>query len=701
MRKTGKKFLLILAALVLVLAMFAGCGSTYHFEPLDGYDATSGAAVESNGGFVAKKGGWIYFINGVESNTSSNNYGSVTKGSLVRISESALAEGNYSSAEIVIPEIVYDGNYDAGIFIEGDYVYYATPNNTRNMQAQIENTWLNFKRARLDGSDVLSGNYAQLEIGSHAYRYVVENDTVYLLYADTANSEIHSVNTKTMQDVTLVEGYASYAFDSENVANPTVYYTMPVAKKNTYSGGSASNENYQQFYTVSAATTTAPREYDLSDGYTDPDLKPGDEDYQMEYVNLGTLVLDGVGRENGATPFNIDLTEDNIPKQLGGYTYAIERFAGGDLYFTATTVGDSNTVSSVCRLSGEAYASAVSADTWDTIQANPNRTEQGVESAGGAITLVSYDTEKATENALYYVENDTQYFIYIDSTSNNIYRTRAVVAEGSGFTEKDEALAYAQEGAALLFMDTETHFLYYSRTGTNGNALWRVRYDGEANYYNGGSDMMDIENAEDYKATQYLGVDYNSSWFAPEVVNGRIFFADADTYADNYVYVIDACATNEDLKARNDNYQAVQDLFTEVEEKFSAAANVMRYYYYGGDVSIVTDDNGEYRDEYEDQDIELINAFVAGTDQRGYGFAEVKEFNRRTSFVNCISIVTDGDKSDVEDSLKTAYITGFTADTEDNGGWTWQWAALFVPIGVVLIGGGIAAWLIVRRRRRR
>ena len=701
MRKTGKKFLLIIAALVLVLAVFAGCGSTYHFEPLAGYEETSGAAVESNGGFVVKKGDWIYFINGSESNTASNNYGSVTKGSLVRISATALAAGNYSSAEIVIPEIVYDGNHNTGIFIEGDYVYYATPNNTRNMQAQIENTWLNFKRARLDGSDVLSGNYAQLEIGSHAYRYVVENDTVYLLYADTANSEIHSVNTKTMEDVTLVKGYASYAFDSENIASPTVYYTMAVAKKNTYSGGSATNENYQQLYTVNAATTEAPREYDLSDGYTDPNLSPSDEDYQMEYVNLGTLVLDGIGADKTeASPFNPDWSAENTPKSQTGFTYAIERFSNGDLYFTVTVLsGDStNTVAYVCRLNGEAYAAA---SGWNTIQANPTiRAGQDVESAGGAITLVSYDTDKATENARYYVENGTQYFIYIDSTSNNIYRTRVGVT-GSGFTETDEALAYAQEGAALLFMDTETHFLYYSRTGTNGNALWRVRYDGEANYYNGGADTINIENAEDYKATQYLGIDYNSSWYAPEVVDGRIYFADADTYADNYVYITDVCATNAALEDRNDKYQAVQDLFTEVEEKFSAAANVMRYYYYGGDVSIVTADDGEYRDEYEDEDIELINAFVAGTDARGYGFAAVKDSNRRTSYVNCVSIVTDGDKSDLEDSLKSAYITGFTADTGDNGGWTWQWAALCVPIGVVLIGGGIAAWLIVRRRRRR
>lgn len=698
MRKTGKKFLLIVAALVLVLALFAGCGGTYHFEPLDGYDETSSAAVESNGGFVAKKGDWIYFINGVESNTSSNNYGSVTKGSLVRISAAALAAGNYSSAEIVIPEIVYDGNYDAGIFIEGDYVYYATPNNTRNMQAQIENTWLNFKRARLDGSDVLSDNYAQLEIGKHAYRYVVENETVYLLYADTANSEIHSVNTKTMEDVTLVKGYASYAFDSEDIANPTVYYTMQVAKKNTYTGGSATNESYQQLYRVNAATETAAHQYDLSDGYTDPDLSPDDEDYQMEYVNLGTLVLDGIGVSNDTTPFNLDRTDTNVPKTNSGYTYAIERYSNGDLYFTVTNSdSSSNTIDSVCRLSGSDYDAAVAAGTWNTIQSNPNRTGQGIESAGGALSLVSTKTDKATETSLYYVDNGTQYFIYIDSDTNNIYRTQSGVSEGA-FSETDVLLASAQEGATLLFLDTETHFLYYSRTGTNGNALWRIRYDGSRLDY---TDIGTAAKSEDYNPTQYLGVDYNSSWFAPEVVDGRVFFADADTYADNYVYVTDACVTNEDLKARNENYQAVQDLFTEVEEKFSAAANVMRYYYYGGDVSIVTDDNGEYRDEYEDEDVELINAFVDGTDARGYGFAEVKEFNRRASYVNCVSIVTDEDQSDIEDSLKSAYITGFTADTEDNGGWTWQWAALFVPIGVVLIGGGIAAWLIVRRRRRR
>ena len=685
MRKTGKKFLLLVAVLALAVSMFAGCAGSYTFQPLQGYE--SAGEVTSNGGSVVQKGDWIYFINGVESNTSSNTYGSVVKGALMRISSSALSEGEYDSAEIVVPEIVYDGGYDAGIFIEGDYVYYATPNNTRNMQAQIENSWLNFKRAKLDGSDVLSGTYAQLEIGNHSYRYVVEDGVVYLLYADTANSEIHSVNTQTMQDVTLVKGYASYAFDSEDLTSPTVYYTMKVAKKVYNSDATVQYEDYQQLYTVSAAVTEAPREYDLSEGYGD-----------LEYVNLGTLVLDGIGSSDEASVFNPDRTDTNVPKGLG-FTYAIEKLSKGDLYFTVTFLPSSGDSSSyVCRLSGQAYGAAAS---WNTIQANPTRTEQGVASEGGAITLVSSFTAKASETALYYTEGDTQYFLYVDSDSSNIFRVSSSSAGGSFSESSGTLLASAQEGATLLFLDEETGFVYYSRKGTNGNALWRIRYDGQDNYYTGIADTLPIENPEDYKATQYLGIDYNSSWFVPELVGGRIFFANADTYAGNNLYVTDACATNKPLTERNDNYQAVQDLFTEVEAKFSAAANAMRYYYYGGDVTVITDEKGEYREEYTDEDVELINAYVAGTDLKGFGFAKVKDVNRQTAYVHCIGKVTDAEKTSLSQSLQSAYVSGYVAPVTAEAGWTWQWAALFVPIGVVVIGGGIAAFLIVRRRRIR
>ena len=85
---------------------------------------------------------------------------------------------------------------------------------------------------------------------------------------------------------------------------------MPVAKKNTYSSGSAQNESYNQLWKVDASATASPYTFDLSDGYTDPALSEGDEGYEMEYINLGTIVLDGVGSTAVKTPFNIDWKEE-------------------------------------------------------------------------------------------------------------------------------------------------------------------------------------------------------------------------------------------------------------------------------------------------------------------------------------------------------------------------------------------------------
>ena len=93
-------------------------------------------------------------------------------------------------------------------------------------------------------------------------------------------------------------------------------------------------------------------------------------------------------------------------------------------------------------------------------------------------------------------------------------------------------LARSQSGATLLYLDDG--YLYFSKAGTNGNALWRIRYDGSK------SDYVSFGNASDtpseYKPIQYLQIDYNDSWFAPEVVGGYLFFSNAEEYAENYVY---------------------------------------------------------------------------------------------------------------------------------------------------------------------
>ena len=156
MRKTAKKIISLVAVATLfgsTLAMTA-CGKDYYKEKaLPGY--TSEGEVNSNGGFAVEKGDYIYYINGKEDYAETNAYGEVTKGALMRIKKSELTAGSYANAEVVVPMMFVAQNYDAGIYIYGDYVYYATPTSDKNMKGEVTNSWIDFKRAKLDGSETM------------------------------------------------------------------------------------------------------------------------------------------------------------------------------------------------------------------------------------------------------------------------------------------------------------------------------------------------------------------------------------------------------------------------------------------------------------------------------------------------------------------------------------------------------------------
>ena len=145
-------------------------------------------------------------------------------------------------------------------------------------------------------------------------------------------------------------------------------------------------------------------------------------------------------------------------------------------------------------------------------------------------------------------------------------------------------------------------------SGTNGNSLYRIQYNGAADDYNplGAA----YENA-DFRPTQYLALDYNSSWYKPESVGGYLFFASAESYSENYVFAMADPATNEELETINEQYETVNDLFTEMDTDFGDAANLARYYYYGGDLSPVRDEEGDHFEQYQAEDFEVLDAFIA------------------------------------------------------------------------------------------
>ena len=643
MLKSGKKILLLLLALALTLGVLAGC-NPYKADPLDGYTSSDSAA-ESNGGFVVKKDEWFYFINGAESYTADNTFGDVVKGSLARVHADDLASGNYSESDIVVPQLIVSEDHTSGIYVYGDYVYYATPNTSRNMDGEVVNSVLNFRRTKLDGTDT-SKNYVQLSDNTSAYRYVQVDGTVYLLYADSANSELHSLNTATGEDLVIVSGYSAYAFDQADPESPYVYYTMSVVKKNTYeyhaeeAHAHSETESYNQLWRVRADATEAAYTFDMTDGYIDTDIAEGKEGREMEYTNFGTLVLDGIGREKKeGTPFNIDWAQDRDQiESARGYTYSIVKYMNGIAVLSVTN-----------RDASTAFVYALEdtdlSDGWSSIAANPGASDSG------ALTPVSISTTNATSSALYYTEGDTIYYIYLGS-DNAITRVE-VSADASDldYVRETTYLARSQSGATLLYL--EDGYLYFSKAGTNGNALWRIRYDGSK------SDYVSFGNASDtpseYKPIQYLQIDYNDSWFAPEVVGGYLFFSNAEEYAENYVYAFNNGRTNAELETLNDLYDEVQDTFTSVAADFSEAADVLEYYYYVGNIDVL--DEEKHSSEYEEEDLEVIDGFIACSgDVHGFDFTVLKDeagtaANVQSYFYGRIGMLSEADEETINDAL--------------------------------------------------
>ena len=716
MQKKGKKLLLLLLAFALVIALFAGCsgGTTASQVVYDEANGAKGGTVTSNGGFVVQKGegenAWFYFINGVETSSSDNTYGSVVKGSLMRISAGDMKNGNYEAAQTVVPELFVAGDYTAGVYIYGDYVYYATPNTLRNLDGEVESGYLNFRRASLDGS-AMTDYYVQVSSNTTEYRFVEENEVVYLLYLDSTDSEIHSYNTQSSVDTVLAKGYTAAEFDDSDPENPVVYYTMPVTTPNTYSAssGSGSTEAYNQLYRVTASATESPYgALDLSE-YTDDSVSESDENYQMEYVNLGELVLDGIGlaRKDFVTPFNHDLYSDDgtvdlsAVKTLGnGFTYSILRYANGQVVLSVTELLDSSV---------RAYAlddADTSAETWNSVAANPR-----FENEPGSLTAISLSTTNIANTTFFYKVGEDQYYIYVDS-NGNITRIQVGTNADTGYIAEQTIIARGQSGAAIVSADpingSEPAFLYFSMTGTNGLNLYRIQYNGtQADYYT----IPSSESDKNFTATQYLSLDYNSSWYKPEVLGGYLFFASAESYSENYVYAMVNPADNEALETVNEQYETVNDLFTEMDTDFGDAANLARYYYYGGDVDAVKDETGEHFDQYQEEDFQVLDAFIdcvapgtEGYDTHGFDFSILKDesgkaYNTRNSFYKLLGKVSDDDAETIEDNLVSNLVLS-EAEEETDDTWTWQWAAIFVPVGVVVIAGAVVAVVLIRRKRK-
>ena len=226
MIKKMLKVLSVVLALALSLSLFA-CreeqGST------DVRLKTPGAVI-SNGGAVIETENYFYFINGQEDGAADNTYGTPVKGAIM-----VTAKSNLSVSEVVVPKIVSSEDYNAGIYLFGEYLYYGTTNVAKDSNGNVPKDVLTFQKAKIDGSsveDIISVNGLNT-----TFRFAEVNGVVYLIYTkvategETTVTSIYCRNVSNGNEVLVTDKATAYILgDNDEVSSLTVVYAETVEK---------------------------------------------------------------------------------------------------------------------------------------------------------------------------------------------------------------------------------------------------------------------------------------------------------------------------------------------------------------------------------------------------------------------------------------------------------------------------------------
>lgn len=678
MHKFAKKLTIVAMAAVTAFGMASVSGCS-NFTPPEG-DYSSGEVV-SNGGFVVEKGNYVYFINGVASYSEDNTYGDVVKGALMRISKSDLALGK-NTAETVVPSLMVAGDHTSGIYVYGDRVYYATPNNVKNTSGVIESDYLDYKSAKLDGSDVVS--YFRVSDNSTVYRYVQVDGTVYLMYAESKT--LNSYNTATRTNTILAKETTSYAFNSADVEDPAVYYTMGVSA--ALDSDSPIALSYNQIYKATADTTASPYTYVYDQAYLD------ENDGNEPYTNLGTIVLDGIGSTglDTQTQFTHDVDENNQPLTSGGYTYALTSYNNGGIYFTRT---DITKTSSTGETGWLYYLSASKlGEGWNSVTGNE----------ANNLTIIAKSTAKASSSAVYYIdEQSVHHYVYVDGKEI----VRADVGDNGVATT--QRIARNVSGATLMTLDTssdeEYDYLYFTRTNGSGLSVERAVVNGtEENYSN-------LSKNDNYQPVKVLDLQHASDWYNYEIIDGTVYIADAEALGStsyNYISAVSiknangSLKTNSELVALNDRYEAVTDYFAEVAEDHADLSTLIKCYFYT-ETTKYYDDNLAAAAEAGKSEEYLYNAedkqaFADFVDGKGDGVPA--EDRVRSAFILRIGAMKEADQ-EAYDTYWSNLLEHYTPPTvEDEGLPVWAWVLIGVGIAIVVAAAVLVPVLLSVRKKK-
>ena len=253
------KYMFLLPLILVAVIVFSGCGTTPFRDNPSADDVVYG-----NGSLAVTKGDYLYFVNGYIASDEvgdTNHEGSVTYGALYRIKLDE--KGNPVEVE---PEYDEDGNeiFDGsnalqnvdvlaskvagfenmGLYIFGDYIYYASPYNGMDSNREVLSDQVDIFRIKLDRSGSSEWLYTTQSTNENVQYSMFEiNGEVCLAILDgTKLVAIKFDQNGRKQQTTVNENVTSVAFFKYATSTTTVtefnhdlYYTRNITEEDDVS----------------------------------------------------------------------------------------------------------------------------------------------------------------------------------------------------------------------------------------------------------------------------------------------------------------------------------------------------------------------------------------------------------------------------------------------------------------------------------
>lgn len=450
----------LVAVFAVAATVLAAC-NVYEWDSIGGGD--SSAAVVSNGGYYVEQGKYVYFINGYVGSVTENEWGAAFKQSIMRAEKNEDGTINNDTAKVVVPLSVYNEYVDGGIAVFGDWIYYATPNTSKDSSGTASTTHTDFMRTRTDGSvtqriGTVSSRSSEYFFTPTRILYMTDSSTVRYFDFSGMSTDKSIDDGKGAVAGVLIEnaGEVLWGYDADRAASSGVTVTDYIFYTETPTG----DDSYRHYNNLCAVR------YDGSDRQVlaTYDTFFGEEDGAESYEKVFTYALSDIfyDSDNEATLYYTkSVYEGGTSSSVGLFVNTVT-VADGKLSYTATAESQlfETAPSAFFPLGGENGVLATSSDKvyHITSRGQGYTADNLVIDMGEAVTV-----RAVVGDYVYYTDGDgVLYRINLEEGKGDSDNVRTVVASGI----RTDYLTLEFAGDRFVWFNKDDYdYLYYLDLG--------------------------------------------------------------------------------------------------------------------------------------------------------------------------------------------------------------------------------------------